>query len=250
MGVAGRMKHAGSGVGNVCGDIHEAQAVHEAYSRLAVAFKAESYYSALSVGQVLLRTFVVRVGGQAAVANPSHTLVGGKELCNALGICAMLAHAKVQRLKTHVQEKCVLWGWRTSEVAHQLCHEFCRISKFSKGFRVCQPMIRLVRRRESWKHVGVGVPVEVSTIDNASSHLRGEAVHVFRRAVRDDVASPFEGAAEYWRCECVVDYEGHVVGMRNAGELLDVEDCAARVRDGLAEKGACVWAEGCRYLLL
>ena len=98
--------------------------------------------------------------------------------------------------------------------------------------------------------MGAGVPVEVAAIDDDAAHLCGVSVHILRGGVGDDVGAPLEGTAVDGCGECVIDDEGHAVLVGDACKLLDVQNLAARVRDGLAEQRLGVGTEGCRDFLL
>ena len=61
VGVAGGMKHAGAGIGDVGYDVNEFERVHEADGCVAVAFQSEGHDAAGTVGQVFERFLVVGV---------------------------------------------------------------------------------------------------------------------------------------------------------------------------------------------
>ena len=93
-------------------------------------------------------------------------------------------------------------------------------------------------------------PVEVAAVDDTSAHLCGHTIHILRGGVGDDVGSPFERTTVDGCGEGVVDDEGHTVTMGDFGELLDIEDGTARVRDSLAKQCLRIRTEGCLKLLL
>ena len=104
-------------------------------------------------------------------------------------------------------------------------------------------MVTLIGRAEAGELFGMLVPVKVAAVHHASTHLGGMSVHVLRRAVRHDVATPLEGTAVDGSGKGVVHDEGHAVAVCHEGKALDVEDLAAGVGDGLAEEALRVGAE-------
>ena len=234
--MAGRMEHAGACVSHMCDDVDKSQRVHELHRSSAVAFQSEGNHSTRSAGQVFLSQLVVLVVGEPAVVHPCHPLVVVQEFRYLLCVLAMLRHAQVQRLQSQVEQEGVLRRWYRTEVAHELCHQFRDIRHFSERLRVGEPVIRLVGRGQSgelWQRrmlrverilslMCTGIPVEVSAINDTSTHLRGVSVHVFRGRVRHDVSPPFEGSAVDGCREGVIDNQGHTVLVSYACKLLDV----------------------------
>ena len=98
--------------------------------------------------------------------------------------------------------------------------------------------------------MGTGLPVEVAAVNDATAYLRCMTVHILGGRVRHDVGTPLKGTAVDRRRERVVDDEGNTMLVCDACKLLDVQDFAARVRDGLAEQRLSIGTEGGRNLLL
>ena len=62
------------------------------------------------------------------------------------------------------------------------------------------------------------------------------AAEVLGRGVQDDVGAELDGVEQVRRRDRVVDDERHTGRVRDRGDLLDVEDVGARVRDRLREE--------------
>ena len=106
-------------------------------------------------------------------------------------------------------------------------------------------MIGLVWCAKAGKLVCIFVPIEVAAIDYYAAHLSGVAVHVLRRGMRYDVATPFEGTAVDRCGEGVIHDERHTMFVSHFGEAFDVEDVAAGIGDGFTEEALCVRTESC-----
>ena len=156
----------------------------------------------------------------------------------------MLLHAQMQRLESQIQQECVVRRRNAAKVAHELGDELGGIGHLSESLRIGESVIRLIGRAKAWELLGVGIPVEVSTIYDAATHLRGMTVHVFGCRMSDDISSPLERTAVDGRWERVVDDEGHAVTMGDASKLLDVEHTTTGIRDGLAKQSLRVRTEG------
>ena len=244
--------------------VYHLKRVHPLDGRLTGTLQAEGYHSARAIRQIFLSQLVVGVVFQPAIVHPCHLVVVVQELGHLLGILAVLGHAQVQRLQTHVEQEGVLRSGYGAQVAHELCHELGGISHLAECLNVCQAVIRLVGRAEAGEavyaqrrtvgnggsFVGACLPIEVTAVHHTSSHLCSHAVHIFRGAVGHDVGSPLEGSAVDRRGKGVVDNQGNTVTVGNTCETLNIEDGAARVGDGLAKHGLGVGTEGCLYLLV
>ena len=103
-------------------------------------------------------------------------------------------------------------------------------------------MVRVVGRGE-FRELAVR-PVERAAVHDHAAHLERVPVHVLGRRMHHDVRPEFDGPAQHRRGEGVVHNQRHAVLVRDAGELLDVQDVDARIGDGFAEQGLCVGTEG------
>ena len=96
-------------------------------------------------------------------------------------------------------------------------------------------MVALVWFCQSRELVGVRVPVEISTIDHCSAHLRRVAVHILRGAVRHDICAPLKRTAVNRRGERVVHDKRQSISVRQPCQPFYVEDVSAGIADGFAE---------------
>ena len=85
-------------------------------------------------------------------------------------------------------------------------------------------MVRLIRCRKSREFVRMGIPVEVSAVNDTAADSHRMAIHIFCRGVCHDICSPLERAAVNRSCERVVHDQRYAVFMRKAGKLLDIEN--------------------------
>ena len=150
----------------------------------------------------------------------------------------MPLHPDRKRLKTQIQHIGVHRRLDAAEIAHELggrLRDECALVPKLRG--VCDSVVALVWRAESWELVLVRHPVEFSVVYDAASERRVVAVHVLGRGVHYDVGSELERAAVDWGSESVVDDERDSVRVRGFRETLDVEHDEGRVRDCLSEDG-------------
>ena len=128
----------------------------------------------------------------------------------------------MQRFKSDVEQKSVLWARYRAEVAHQLNHHFRDISHLSKSRGVGKAVVRGIGRAQSCEFFGVRFPVEVAAIHHNAANRGGMSVHIFRCRVGNDVASPLKGVAIDGRGKGVVHNQGHAIAVGNACELLNI----------------------------
>src|SRR5699024_3692191 len=96
-------------------------------------------------------------------------------------VLTMARHPQVERLKSDIEEECVLRRLDGSEIAHELCSRLCDISSFSEFLRVDNPVIGLIGSGQSREFIPICLPVEVSAVDDRSAHAGSMAVHIFCR---------------------------------------------------------------------
>ena len=111
-------------------------------------------------------------------------------------------------------------------------------------------MVRLVGSAEAWELLGMSQPGEVAAIHHATAYLCGKSVHILGGRVGDNVGSPLEWTAVYWRSKGVIDNQGYTIFVSYPCKLLYVEHGTTRICDGLAEQGLCVRTESLLDILL
>ena len=106
--VAGRVQHAGAGIGHVGDDSRQSQCVHEADGGFASALQAEGDYPARAVGQVLLRQGMVAVAWQVTVVDPGHLVVPRQVFGHGQGVGTVPGHTQVECFQPEVEQEGVL----------------------------------------------------------------------------------------------------------------------------------------------
>lgn len=59
--------------------------------------------------------------------------------------------------------------------------------------------------------MAVGIPVEVTAVDNGAAYLNGMSVHIFGGGVGNDICTPLEGTAVYRCGKGVIHNKRHAV---------------------------------------
>ena len=104
----------------------------------------------------------------------------------------MAADAQMKRLETEVHEKCVERRRDRAEVAHKMGGALRDVRQLSESLGVAQTVVRFIGLDETREFIGVGLPVEITRVDDTAADLGGVAVHVFCRGVGDDIAPELE----------------------------------------------------------
>lgn len=120
MGVAGRMEHTCTCVGNVGYDADEIEIVHELDSIVARALESEGYHTARTVRQIFLRLGIVAVALESAVVDPCNLWIGFEPLGYFLCVLAVARYAEMECFETEVEKETVHRRRDGTEVAHEL----------------------------------------------------------------------------------------------------------------------------------
>ena len=146
-----------------------------------------------------------------------------QEFGHLLSVLAVAGHPQMQRLQTHVGEKCVHGGLAGSHIAHQLRRSLLDKCQLSEFLGIDNSMIGFVRGGQSRIFVRMGFPVEIAAVHNAAAHGHGMAVHVFGGGMGDDIHAKFEGLAVNGGGKGVVADHGHAVAVGQRHKLVDIQ---------------------------
>ena len=159
------------------------------------------------------------------------------------GILTVLRHPQMQGFQADIGQKRVLRRLAGPQISHQLRRCLGDIGALSKFFRVDNAVVGLIRRGQARKLVRMGHPVEIAGIHDGSAHSHGMAVHILGGGMGHDVHTPGKGPAVDGSRKGIVTDHGYSVIVRQLHELLNIQDHAGRVGDGLREHSLRVGAE-------
>ena len=120
------------------------------------------------------------------------------------------------------------------------CHEGCLTNCICKNYA----MIRGIGLGKGGKLVGVGLPVEFSTVHDDTSEARSVASEELRGRVDHDVGAVLQGPDQIRCAEGVVHYQGDAVPVGHFCHALNVEHVAVGIAEGLGYDGLCVGLDG------
>ena len=187
---------------------------------------------------------------QVGIVYPRHLVALAQPASHLQGILAMLRHTQVQSLQAQVEQKRILRRLDRAQVAHQLAGGLGDIGHLPKGLRVGQAVVRGIRLAKAGELVGMGLPIEVAAIYDATAYAGRMAIHVFRRGMGDDVSAPLKRPTVNRRGKGVVHDQGNAVAVGDARELLNIQYHHTRIRDGLAKQQLRIGTERLADLLL
>ena len=245
------MQAASAGVGHVCGDLGELEALHKGLGRRATTVKAKAHNAAGTVRHVLLSQVIILIALQARIAHKAHFGMTLQELGNGQAVLAVTRHAHMEALERAVQEERRLRVLHGTKVAHELSG--CLGNKGTLATELLgirHAVVALVGRGEARELVGMGHPVEVAVVDDHAAQVGSMSIHVLGGGVRNDVGAPLKGTAHHGRREGVVDHQRHAVVMRGLGKALNIEHGKGGVGDRLAKDELGIGFKGCLELLV
>mmetsp|Transcript_84409 Transcript_84409/g.257745 ORF Transcript_84409/g.257745 Transcript_84409/m.257745 type:complete len:421 (-) Transcript_84409:60-1322(-) len=232
-------------------------AVHERFARLVPALEAEGEERPGALRAVLLVQGEV-AAAEPGVPHPLHLRVLLQEPRHLQRVVAMLLHPQGQRLHAHRDQEGVEradahphvpqpkspGGDRERHAALPLRpHALRHGPVLPKRLVQLHTVVRFARLRQHWE-LPRPSPIEVTLLHDEAPHRVAMTPQALRGAVDDDIGTVLEGSDQV-RCGCrVVHNQWQTVLVRDACELLQVQDKATRVRDRLAIHCLCPGRDG------
>ena len=117
----------------------------------------------------------------------------------------MAFNTQWKRFQAEVQKEAVHRRRNRAQITHQLGSSLSDVSFFSKLLCIDNTVIGFIRLCQTVIFMAIGIPVEVTAVDNGAAYLNGMSVHIFGGGVGNDICTPLEGTAVY-RCGKGVTY--------------------------------------------
>ncbi len=148
-------------------------------------------------------------------------------------ILADAIHTEGKGLDTLHDQETVHWSLARTHITQR--HDACTndIGR-QTGLSEHHAVVRNVRFVKPVEALLVGSPVELIRINNDPTDDGPMAGHVFGQRVYDDVTAMFDGSAQVWCRNGVVDNDGHAVRVGNVRDLFKIHYVSCRVADGFA----------------
>ena len=152
----------------------------------------------------------------------------------------MAFNTQWKRFQAEVQKKAVHRRRNRAQITHQLGSSLSDVSFFSELLCIDNAVIGFIRLCQAVIFMAVGIPVEVTAVDNGAAYLNGMSVHIFGGGVGNDICTPLEGTAVYRCGKGVIHNKRHAVLVCNVCKFLDIKNYQSRIGDSFCKENLCV----------
>ena len=222
-------------VGDVGKQREDLQGVDEAEGLLLAALDLEGEDGAAAVREVLQVGRVVRVVRQGGVIDLGDLRVLRQEVDDLQGVRNVPLDAQGEGFQALQEDETADGRERGAGVAQQDGAGADDVGERAHGVGEDDPVVAVLGLREL-REFARGLPVEAPGIDDYAADGGAVATDELGRGMDHDVGAVLDGPDEEGRREGIVHDERDLVAVRDGRDLLDVDDVAVGVAEGLDEE--------------